>query len=351
MYFARKPHGLLLLALNSPDAPPCAQPGLQEEEKESLAVGGQAVMEGIMMRNGDRLALAVRRPDGSIAVQERPWFSLTRNAFLKRPYLRGFPVLLETMVNGIKALNISAELAMEAEGEELRPWQLALTLAGAIGFAILLFVLLPHLLTIGLQYLNISSGVEGLSFHLWDGLIKFGVFLLYILAISRLPDIKRVFQYHGAEHKAIWAYESGADPVDSLRAAVQSRLHPRCGTTFLLFVLSISIVLHAVLLPGILLFWSPSGPVVKHLSLVGIKLLLMIPISSLAYELIRYAARLGDGIWAKALRAPGMLLQMLTTREPDAAQLDVALAALHAALGEDESRTIAAPAYTHLEPR
>ena len=165
-----------------------------QKEKESLAVGGQAVMEGVMMRNGDNLSIAVRQPQGGIVVRNRPWFCLTRSPFFKRPYVRGFPLLLETMVNGIKALNISAELAVEAEGEELKPWQLFMTLAVALIFAVGLFVVVPHLLTILLSYLNISGGVEGFSFHLWDGLIKFGIFLSYIYIISRVPEIRRVFQ-------------------------------------------------------------------------------------------------------------------------------------------------------------
>ncbi len=316
-------------------------------EQESLAVGGQAVMEGVMMRNGPGLSLAVRQPDGKIVVRNTPWFSFAFLDFLKRPYLRGFPVLLETMINGIKALNASAELALEAEGEELKPWQLALTLIVAIGFAILLFVVAPHLMTIGLNMLNISGGVEGLSFHLWDGLIKFLIFITYILLISRLPDIRRVFEYHGAEHKTIHSYEAGDRPVTVSSAAAQPRMHPRCGTTFLLFVLSIAIILHAVLVPLILRFWVPENAFMKHTVIIFIKLLLMIPISSLAYEAIRVAARLGDGLVAKITRAPGMLLQLLTTREPDAAQLEVAMVALREALGAKADQ-VATPDYTIL---
>ncbi len=322
------------------------------EECESLAVGGQAVMEGVMMRHKEQLAIAVRKPDGTIAVQSRSWFSLSTAAWIRKPFLRGFPVLLETLVNGIKALNFSAEVALEGEGEELKPWHLALTLASAIGFAVLLFVVLPHLITVGVRLLGLSSDMEGLSFHLWDGLFKAAIFLGYIIAISRLPDIRRVFEYHGAEHKVIWAYENRdtdhAD-VDVESARLQTRLHPRCGTTFMLFVLVISIVLHAVLVPLILLFWYPESALLRHAGIVGVKLLLMAPISALAYETIRYAAALPDGFIAFALRAPGMLLQRLTTREPDTAQLEVALVALHEALGDDAAAPIHVPAFSRLE--
>ena len=322
---------------------------LASEECESLAVGGQAVMEGVMMRNKDHLAIAVRKPDGSIAVQRRPWFSLSSASWMKKPFIRGFPVLMETLVNGIKALNFSAELAVEGEGEELKPWQLVLTLATAIGFAVLLFVVLPHLVTVGMGLLGLAGGMEGLSFHLWDGLFKAAIFMGYILAISRLPDIRRVFEYHGAEHKVIWAYENRETDVDVESAQRQNRLHPRCGTTFMLFVLAISIILHALLVPLVLMVWHPDNVVVKHAGIVGVKLLLMVPISALAYETIRYAATLGDGATAFALRAPGMLLQKLTTREPDKAQLEVALVALHEALGDDTALPILVPAFSRLE--
>ncbi len=319
------------------------------EEGESLAVGGQAVMEGVMMRHGGLLSIAVRRPDGSIAVRSRPWFTLGDWPVIRKPFVRGFPVLLETLVNGIKALNFSAEVAVASEGEELKPWQIALTLVAAIGFALLLFVVLPHLLTIGLNLLGLSGGLKGLSFHLWDGLFKAAIFVGYILAISRLPDIRRVFEYHGAEHKVIWAYESREDEVSVATAARQSRLHPRCGTTFMLFVLVISIMLHAVLVPLVLVFWSPSNAVVEHAGIIGVKLLLMIPISALAYETIRYAALMGHCATSFILRAPGMLLQRLTTKEPDAGQLEVAIVALHEALGSDAVVPVIAPAYSHLE--
>lgn len=326
---------------------------LQNEEcKESLAVGGQAVMEGVMMRNGNNYSIAVRQPDGGIVVQNRPWFNLTKSSFFKKKYVRGFPLLIETMINGIKALNTSAELAMEAEGEELKPWQLVLTLIVAMLFAIGLFVVVPHLLTILLNYLEISGGVEGFSFHLWDGLIKFTIFLLYIVAISRLPDIRRVFQYHGAEHKSIAAYERDIRPVDVDLAEHQSRLHPRCGTTFLLFVLSIAILLHVLLVPLLLLVWTPESAVYKHAVVISLKLLLMAPISALAYEAIRVGARLGDSFLGKTMRAPGLLLQTLTTREPDRAQIEVALVALSEALkagNEHEPTEVITMPYTILE--
>lgn len=300
-------------------------------------VGGQAVMEGVMMRNGDVYALAVRLPDGSIAVETRPWFSLTQNRLLRKPFLRGFPTLIETLVNGIKALNRSAQYNAEGAGSELSGWHLGVTLVFSLIFAMGLFVVAPHLLSMLMHWLGLSGDVEGLSFHLWDGLYKFALFIGYILLISLLPDIRRVFRYHGAEHKVIHAYESGED-VTAGTALHYSRLHPRCGTTFLLFVLSIAILLHAFLVPLFLHFWTPGTTWGKHGATLLFKLLLMIPISAVAYEIIRYAARLGNCVTGCLLRAPGMFLQLLTTWEPQKEQVEVAVAALAGATGKNPPR-------------
>lgn len=310
------------------------------------SVGGQAVMEGVMMRNKERLAIAVRRPDGSIVVENRPWFTFAVSDFLKRPFVRGFPILLETLVNGIKALNYSATQAVdEAEEGELKPWHLALTLVFSILLAMGLFVVLPHLFSLGMNYLGLGADAEGLSFHVWDGIFKFGIFLAYILGISFIPDIKRVFQYHGAEHKVIWTYEDGYT-VTPGSASLRSRLHPRCGTTFLLFVLSIAIILHTVLVPAILYVWTPESMWMKHGFIIALKLGLMAPISAFAYEAIKFSAKINDTFWGRIMSAPGMLLQMLTTYEPDDKQLEVAIVALKEALGAESDADVLAPAYT-----
>ena len=300
-----------------------------------------------MMRAADRLAVAVRLPDGGIGVKTMSWFSLTKAPLLQKPFLRGFPVLLETMVNGIKTLNLSARLAGTEGGEEIRPWHLALTLACSIGMALVLFVVLPHLFSVGMQYLGFSGGLNSISFHAWDGLFKFSLFLGYIGAISFLPDIYRVFQYHGAEHKTIWAYELEA-PLSARSAMQMSRLHPRCGTTFLLFVLSIAIALHTIAVPVGLLVWTPENPVVKHIVVICFKLLLMVPISSLAYELIKFSSKIRQPVVGAILKSPGLLLQLLTTREPDESQLEVALVALKEALYTDAPE-MDTPAYQYLE--
>lgn len=320
-----------------------------DEPKESLAVGGQAVMEGVMMRNGANLALAVRTTDGSIVATKKPWISLFSGAIVKRKWLRGFPILVETMANGVTALNLSAELSESAEAEKIKPWQLAFTLITALGLAFLLFVITPHFLTVLLGKISLSGGVEGISFHIWDGIIKFLLFLGYIAAIGRLPEIRRVFEYHGAEHKTISTYEHEEDLVSVENAKKYSRLHPRCGTTFLLFVLVISIVLHTTLVPAALWLWTPESVILKHTFVLIVKFFLIIPIGSIAYETIRWASRNDSGVFGKIVRAPGLLLQYLTTREPDSLQLGVAIVALEVALGKEAETKIDSPEYRYLE--
>lgn len=295
-------------------------------------VGGQAVMEGVMIRNKDRLAIAVRKPDGTIHTETRPWFTLTKAPLLKKPFMRGFPVLLETLVNGIKSLNWSAATAYEEEaGEELKPWAMVLTVAVSIALALGMFVVLPHLFSLGIEAIGLGGGTETLSFHAWDGFFKLAVFLGYIFCISMIPDIRRVFQYHGAEHKVIWAYESGCDLTPN-QARDYSRLHPRCGTAFLLFVLSLSILLHAILIPGLLSIYAPQSEVVKQTYVIIAKFFMMVPVAAVSFELIKYTARNAEGAVCRALCWPGLMLQKMTTFEPDDDQLEVAIAALKGAV-------------------
>lgn len=300
-------------------------------------------MEGVMMRRGDYYALAVRQSDGTIVVERRKWVSLTRLKLLRLPMLRGFPILLETLINGIKALNRSAWYCSKDEEDEIKGWHLVLTMLLALGMAVGLFVVLPHALSLLMLWLGWGADVESFSFHLWDGLFKFAIFIGYILLISMVPDIRRVFRYHGAEHKVLRAFEAG-DEVSATRAGVYSRLHPRCGTTFLLIVLSLAIVMHTALVPPLLALWGPESFWGKHGLAVVLKLVLMIPISALAYELIHASAK-ASGFWGSVMRAPGMGLQCLTTWEPDREQLEVAVAALDGVLGVDAPERLHPPRY------
>ncbi len=310
-------------------------------------VGGQAVIEGIMMRHKEAYALAVRLSDKSIHVEHKKWYAFADKSLQKKPFLRGFPILVETLINGIKTLNRSAELSSLEDEKPVTSMQLYFTLFISIFFAIALFVLLPHALSAFMQYAEMSGDVQSFSFQAWDGLFKFLVFFVYLAAISTLPDIKRVFQFHGAEHKVIAAYENcpqGKD-VDIALARLQSRFHPRCGTTFLLFVLSIAIIVHAILLPPLLWLFQYDSAFIRHAITICIKIILIIPISALAYELIKFASKLSSS-WGTILKAPGLLLQRFTTKEPQDEHLEIALVALKVALGENAKHSIITTNYS-----
>ena len=291
-------------------------------------VGGQAVLEGVMMRNGDAYALALRRPDGEIVARRMPWFSLTRHPWLKKPFVRGFPVLIETLVNGIKALNRSAEHQAEGTEEELKGWHLVLTLLLSLAMAVGLFVVVPHLLSLLMQWLELGGGVEGLTFHLWDGLFKCLIFMGYIWAISFVPDIRRVFQYHGAEHKTIFCYEAGL-PLTVENCRIQPRHHPRCGTSFLFVVVVVSILVSSLVFS----FVNWRNMWVR----MALHLLLLIPIVGVTYEFNRYVGG-HDNKVTRFLARPGLWLQNFTTNEPDDSMLEVAIRALELVIPEEKGK-------------
>lgn len=302
-------------------------------------------MEGVMMRNGDTYGLAVRKPNGEICAQRLPWKSIFHKRWLRLPFLRGFPTLIETLINGVHALNRSSELfdGKSAKDGSLRAF---FSLCIAIAVALALFVVAPHLLSLLMLALNLGGDVDGLSFHIWDGLYKTIIFMAYIWFISLIPDIHRVFQYHGAEHKSIHAFERCGDFIDSGIASRMSRLHPRCGTTFLLFVVLLSIALQAILVPLFIHAAAPAGVIQKHAYTIAFKLFLIIPVSAVAYELIKFAAGLGSGVMACIWQWPGLCLQRLTTREPDAGQIEVALVALAEALDYEDAEMIDTARYS-----
>jgi len=303
-----------------------------------ISVGGQAVIEGVMMRVPNALAIAVRRPNGEVVVKEDVWHSLSRRfQFLKWPLIRGSVVLVETLINGFQALAFSASQALEEEKKEGTPegklssWTLGLVMAAAFGIGILFFVVLPHYLTGFLgQWFHRDLGVESLYFHLIDGVIKVLFFIGYIYLISFLKDIQRIFQYHGAEHKCIYAYEAGEELTVS-NARKYSTLHPRCGTAFLLIVFVISFILFSALFPFLPQF-PTLGKGWANLIYIGIKLPLILPIAGLAYEVIKLAGKKPDHPVLKTVIAPGLWLQRMTTQPPMDDQIEVALRALQGAL-------------------
>jgi uncharacterized protein YqhQ len=282
----------------------------------SAPIGGQAVLEGVMMRGPSNWTLAVRKVDGEIATVERDIQSvMLRHRFFRLPIIRGIIALGESLAIGFRALAISANYAAQEEGDdeevstEIGRGALIFAFAIAIGFALVLFKVTPALIT---SWLPIDD--TGL-FVVIEGLIRVSIFILYLVLISFLPDLKRVFQYHAAEHKAINAYEAGEELTPE---TVQrfSLIHPRCGTAFLLWVMVIAIFVFAFL----------GQPPLHWLILSRIALLPVI--AGIAYELIRFAGKHTDNRFLMTLLAPGLWLQRLTTREPSLDQLEVSIRAL-----------------------
>jgi uncharacterized protein YqhQ len=295
---------------------------------DKIHVGGQAVIEGVMMRAPRSIAIAVRRPDGEIVVRKELVVPLSeRFPIVKLPIIRGAVALFTSLIIGIKALNFSANEAMTEEeknkegvkegGGELSSWAMAGTMTVAFGFGICLFFLLPLYMT---KLMTPVIGDNNIVFNLVDGVIRVIVFLLYIWAISRMKDIQRVFQYHGAEHKSIFAFEAGEEMiVENVRRF--SRLHPRCGTSFLLIVMLVSIAVFS-LIPKLWPFYLKAGS----------RIILLPMIAGISYEFLKWSASNENHPLVKMIITPGLALQRLTTREPDDSQLEVAIRSLNEAL-------------------
>jgi len=276
----------------------------------NAAIGGQAILEGVMMRGPGHWALAVRKPNGEIAEVNRPIRSvMVRHWFFRLPVVRGVVALGESLAIGFRALAISANYAAQEEGDdgaevetELSRGALIFAFAIAIGFALMLFKVTPALIA---SWLPIDTTGW---FVIVEGLIRVALFIGYLLVISLLPDLRRVFEYHAAEHKVINAYEAGEELVPE-RVQKFSLIHPRCGTAFLLWVMVIAIFVFAFL-------GRPPLP-----WLIASRILLLPLIAGLAYELIRFAGKHTDNRVLMKLLAPGLWLQRLTTRQPSLDQL------------------------------
>lgn len=275
--------------------------------------GGQAVIEGVMMRGPNSVAVAVRKPDGEIVVETQPQELLwQKHKFLGWPLIRGTVVLIDSLIIGLRSLNRSAILSEEEE-EQLSTAEVFWTGIIAAVLAIILFVAFPT----GVVHFT-RDYIGGVwAQNLVEGILRIFVFLAYVVSISHIEEIKRVFMYHGAEHKAVHTLEAGYQlSVENARG--QSILHPRCGTSFLLIVMVLSILVFTGLGEGPL-WWR----VVSRIAVLPI-------VAGLGYELIKLTSRYADKGWAKCLMAPGLWLQKLTTGEPDEAQVEVALKALQA---------------------
>jgi uncharacterized protein YqhQ len=297
---------------------------MSKGKEESFAVGGQAVIEGVMMRAKDYIACAVRNPEGKIVLTREPFQSfLVRIKLHKVPILRGAIGLVETMYVGMRMLTYSAEIAMPEEATKRKGWRekfsMAFTMIAAFGLGLLLFFYVPLLLT------DLVPGTEGsMAFNLVDGFFRLVIFLLYIWLISLWKDMRRVFEYHGAEHKTINCYESGA-PMTPESIKASPRLHPRCGTSFLLLVMIVSIV--------VFIFTGRPETVGDRL----MRLAFVPLIGGISYELIKLSGKAKWRYWLAPLVYPGLWLQLITTKEADLDQCEVALTSLAACLDPDEA--------------
>lgn len=280
-------------------------------------IGGQAVIEGVMMRGPEYIATAVREPSGEILVKKEPLRSINeRYPFLKKPMVRGVVALVESLVYGLKALSFSAQAAGE-EGEELTAKEIAMTMVFAFGLAVVLFVIIP---TYAAKFIH-SSVTDPRLLNFFEGLLRMAIFFAYVGGISLLKDIQRVFEYHGAEHKTIHAYEAG-EPLTVENVRKFSTLHPRCGTNFLLIVMLVSIFVFAFL--GWPDLWLR----------IASRIALLPLIAGIGYEIIRFAGR-SEKAWVAWAITPGLWMQKLTTREPSDDQIEVAIRALEAVRPEE----------------
>jgi len=272
-------------------------------------VGGQAVIEGVMMKSKSKIAIAVRKPNGKISIKTKKHISwIKKNKLLAIPVVRGFVELLDMVVVGMKALTYSANQASE-EDEQLSSKEIALTFIFAILLTIGLFIALPLFLA------KYATSGTGFWFNLIDGILRLIIFLIYVWVISLLSDMKKVFQYHGAEHCTVHCYESGKK-LTPLNAIKFTTLHPRCGTSFLFIVIMISVILFSLI--------SDPRWIVKFI----VRIVLIPVIAGVGYELLKISSKYKNNFIIKLVLQPGLWVQKLTTRRPNKKQIEVAIAAL-----------------------
>ena len=323
------------------------------ESGDDPLIGGQAVLEGVMMRSPHAYCIAVRKPDGEIVTEDGPAERLSeKSKFWALPVVRGVGTLWQAMSLGMKALNFSAQHAVEEEEEEceagapnaaltqaqaakpeapkakeepkeLPKWMIALNVLFSIGFFIFLYKFVPLVVTDQIQgRFDVLNGQVGFSFV--EGIIRLGIFLTFLTLISRMKDIRRVFQYHGAEHKVVFNYESGK-PVDVDNAQAFETFHPRCGTSFLMVVMVVSIVVYS---------FVPF----QHFGLLFLSRVLLLPlIAGLSYEVIRFVAKRQESL-LRVVVAPGLWLQRITTKQPDNSQVEISIRALEGAMDLEKER-------------
>ncbi len=301
---------------------------------EKLNVGGQAVIEGVMMRAPSVFAIAVRKPGGQILIEREFHPSFVRRfRFLNWFFIRGTVILIESLILGLRALNFSANVFLsEAEtvsiGNSSNRWNnftLAISLTIGLVLGVVLFVVFPLVMTQILQTRITWIGSSNFSYSLVAGIFRIGIFLIYLMVISHFPEVRRLFQYHGAEHKSIYTYENGEE-LTLENARKYSTWHPRCGTAFLLIVMVVAILIFSL--------FSKDLPVWEK---IMVRLILIPVIAGVSYEIIKFTDRKRQKKWAQVLITPGLWLQKITTLPPDDSQIQVALTALKSVIGEERS--------------
>ena len=292
----------------------------------ACSYGGQALIEGVMMRGKRYQAMSARLEDGRIVSEVEEFTMLTdRHKFFGLPFIRGTFNMIDSLISGMKALTWSTNvsLAEDEDEEELTPMEIAMTMIVSIGLGILLFFVLPVVIAHYFQPLIPGNFLQ----NIFEGVVRVVVFLLYLFLISRMKEIRRVFQYHGAEHKSIHCYEAG-EALTPENAMKHTRLHPRCGTSFLFIVMVISIFVFALV--GVENFaWRMASRIV-----------LLPVIAGVSYEVLRYCGKHMDKAWVRAIAWPGMQLQRLTTGEPDLEMLEVAIYSLQKVCAREEDETL-----------
>ena len=318
------------------------------KEPDALAcrrnkVGGQAVLEGVMMKSGERVCIAVRKPDGSIEKQKDSFVSVRKkHKFLNIPILRGAINFIEMMKLSFSTLSKSGEmLGTEEEETRFEKWLrkkfgksimvviMPISIILALVLSVGLFFLLPTYATKGIEYL-IGSPLDGWLKSIIEGVMKIIIFICYLLLVSLMPDTKRTFMYHGSEHKSIFCYEHGL-PLTVENVRMQRRFHPRCGTSFMFVMILIGVLI------GILIPWdwaNVDSKILSSLIRTGIKLLLLPLTCGIGYEFLMYAGK-HDNALVKIFSAPGLWMQRITTKEPDDSMIEVAIAALKGAMPEE----------------
>ena len=301
--------------------------------KPSILVGGQAVIEGVMMRVPGAYATAVRDPEGKVHVDKHDFISrVETSGFWKKPILRGMMALFESMKMGMKTLQWSVDIAMPEEAEK-QPGKLAhfFSTVFAIVLAISMFVVAP----LGLTTWLLDIEREAVAFNIISGLFRISFFILYLLAISMMKDVKRLYRYHGAEHRVVFNFESGKD-VNVDNAQSFSTYHPRCGTSFMFIVLLTAILVFALIDTIVMAIFGE----ITIFHRLAFHLPLMPLVAGISYEIIKITARKDESLFFRSLRAPGLWLQHITTQPPEDDMVDVAITALQSAFGEKYNEMI-----------